>query len=105
MHKGIDIRNSKGTPIYATASGIARSNISDSFGKVVMINHQNGYETVYAHLSKIVKREGVVSRGELVGYMGNTGLSLGTHLHYEIRKYRKSVNPIEYMLPTTHIID
>jgi len=105
IHKGIDIANNEGTPIKSTASGqviaVARSG---NFGKRIMIYHgtdENGntYVTVYAHLSRFgVKVGDSVSQGEIIGYMGNTGYSTGTHLHYEVRVNGVPVNP-RYFLP------
>ncbi|HDL02745.1 MAG TPA: M23 family metallopeptidase [candidate division Zixibacteria bacterium] len=100
FHAGIDIGNKTGTPIYATADGVVKfTGVSGGMGKLVKINHGYGYETRYGHLSKIkVKRGQKVRRGDLIGLMGSTGYSTGPHLHYEVLKNGKRVNPLEYIL-------
>jgi len=99
-HKGIDISNNEGTPIKATANGtVIAIGSSGGFGKRIMIYHgtdENGttYVTIYSHLSKfMVCVGGKVSQGDIIGLMGNTGHSSGTHLHYEIRVNGVPVNP------------
>jgi len=105
IHKGIDIANDTGTPIRATANGtVIAVGSSGNMGKRIMIYHgtdKNGntYVTVYAHLSQFKVSVGEkVSQGDLVGLMGNTGISTGTHLHYEVRVNGIKVNP-RYFLP------
>jgi len=97
-HTGIDISAAKGTPVYATADGVVtRETPGSGYGIVVVIRHGYSYKTLYAHLSrKAVKPGQKVKRGDLIGYVGNTGLSFGPHLHYEVRKAGKPVNPIHY---------
>jgi len=97
-HTGIDLIGRKGTPIYATADGVISGEEAGSgYGIAVFINHGSGYQTLYAHLSKKVVRPGQkVKRGEIIGYMGSTGLSVSTHLHYEVIKNGQKVNPIHY---------
>ena len=99
-HKGIDIANNTGTPIRSTANGtIIAVGTSGNMGRRIMIYHgtdENGttYVTIYAHLSNFsVKAGDKVSQGEIIGLMGNTGYSKGTHLHYEVRVNRTPVNP------------
>ncbi len=98
MHNGMDFTAPMGTPVYASGNGkVVRANRSATFGKVVYIEHGFGYKTIYAHMSKIAIKKGQkVKRGDLVGYVGNTGRSVSSHLHYEIHKNRKPVNPIYY---------
>jgi len=105
IHKGIDISNYTGTPVRATANGtVIAVGTSGNFGKRIMIYHgtdENGttYVTVYAHLSEFKVEVGEkVSQGDLIGLMGNTGVSTGTHLHYEVRINGTPVNP-KYFLP------
>jgi murein DD-endopeptidase MepM/ murein hydrolase activator NlpD len=105
IHKGIDIANNTGTPIKATANGtVIAVGSSGNMGKRIMIYHgtdENGntYVTVYAHLSQFKVSVGEkVSQGDLIGLMGNTGLSTGSHLHYEVRVNGIKVNP-RYYLP------
>jgi murein DD-endopeptidase MepM/ murein hydrolase activator NlpD len=99
QHTGIDIIGKKGTPIYATADGtvVANPDGYSGYGTTVIINHGRGYQTLYAHLSKKnVKVGQKVKRGEVIGFMGSTGLSVGVHLHYEVIKNGEKVNPIHY---------
>ena len=100
MHKGLDFTAKKGTPVYATGDGIiekARYNKRSGYGKHVIINHNYGYKSLYAHLDKyIVKEKQKIKRGEIIGFVGNTGRSIAPHLHYEIIKNDKKVNPIYY---------
>ena len=98
MHEGMDFTAKKGTPIYATGNGtVIRAERSRTFGNVVYIDHGYGYRTVYAHMSKIATRKGrKVKRGDIIGYVGNTGRSVAPHLHYEVRKNGRPVNPIYY---------
>ena len=95
-HKGIDFVGPKNTEIYATADGIIKLSKESrrGYGKEIIISHKFGYSTRYAHLNKILVEEGQkVRRGELIGLMGSTGRSTGTHLHYEVRLNKKQVNP------------
>lgn len=99
MHEGVDITAPTGTVVRATGNGtIVHSGISDGgFGKLVIIDHGYGYKTFYAHLHKCSLRNGSqVKRGEIIGLVGNTGRSTAPHLHYEVRKNDKPVNPINY---------
>ena len=100
IHKGIDIANNTGTPIRATANGtVIAVGSSGNFGRRIMIYHgtdENGttYVTIYAHLSQLnVKAGEKVDQGDIIGLMGNTGFSKGSHLHYEIRVNGTPVNP------------
>ena len=102
FHQGLDLAGRIGTPIYATADGLvldpyAKSSMS-GYGKVVVINHGFGYQTLYGHLSKILVKPGdKVKRGQIIGHMGSTGRSKGPHLHYEIHYKGTPVNPINYL--------
>ena len=99
MHYGMDFTAKTGTPIYATADGVVKHAgwKSNGFGNHVVINHGYGYETLYAHMSKVAVRNGQkVKRGQVIGYVGNTGLSAGPHCHYEVHVNGKRVNPINY---------
>ena len=99
MHTGVDISNEIGTPIYATADGVVRHvGFESGFGKRIFITHQGGYETHYAHLDSYQVKEGdEVYKGQIIGLMGNTGLSTGPHLHYEVIKDGDKLNPIPYL--------
>ncbi len=98
QHTGIDIAAPRGTPVYAAGDGTVSSDVGGSgYGICVIINHGYSYQTLYAHLSKkIVKPGQKVKRGEIIGYVGNTGLSMGSHLHYEVIKNGVYVNPVHY---------
>ena len=101
MHDGLDFRARVGTPIYATGDGTIKfARRKSTLGNLVVINHGFGYESKYAHLSKFadgIAKGSEVKRGELIGYSGNTGLTEGPHLHYEIYRNGKSVDPIHYL--------
>ena len=99
MHAGIDFAAPKGTPIYATADGVVTAAGRErGYGNVVRIQHDLGFETVYAHQSKIRVKVGQrVSRGDRIGDMGTTGRSTGVHLHYEVRVNGSAVNPLPYL--------
>ena len=99
LHKGIDLAGPRGTPIYATAEGVVVSARNESgYGNTVRIRHDFGFETVYAHQSRLHVREGQqVSRGERIGDMGSTGRSTGVHLHYEVHLHGQPVNPMTYL--------
>ena len=99
MHKGVDFAAGMGTPLYATADGVViHAGWSSGYGRLVKIQHEFGIETRYAHLAKIRVKEGQrVSRGELIGDMGNSGRSTGTHLHYEVRVNGRAVNPMTFI--------
>ena len=98
-HNGMDFTAPTGTPIYATGNGKIKSadNTASGFGEHIEIDHGYGYKTIYAHLSKYnVKRGQYVNRGDLIGFVGNTGRSVGPHLHYEVHKNGKPINPINF---------
>ena len=99
LHEGIDFTAPRGTDVYATADGVVEeANVSArGYGNEIVINHGYGYKTRYAHLTSFKVRRGQqVKRGELIGYVGNTGLSTAPHLHYEVEKDGLKVNPINF---------
>lgn len=98
-HNGQDLAGPRGTPILTTGDGtVVFAGRQSGYGNVIKIRHAFGYQTTYAHLNSIKVNVGErVSRGDLIGGMGNTGRSTGTHLHYEIRIGGKPVNPMPYM--------
>ncbi|MFI3247502.1 MAG: M23 family metallopeptidase [Rikenellaceae bacterium] len=99
-HQGVDYTVAEGTRVFATADGIVKSTTlsSSTTGKSLVIDHGNGYQTLYNHLSRVdVPRGRKVSRGDIIGLSGNTGLSLAPHLHYEVRYNDMRVDPIHYM--------
>lgn len=99
MHSGIDFAAPIGTPIYATADGqVVEVDVKFSgYGKLVEIDHGFGYRTRYAHMHDFAVRKGQnIKRGELIGYVGDTGLSTAPHLHYEVLKNGTQINPVHY---------
>ncbi len=106
FHRGIDIANLPGTPVCATADGVVCFvGWKGGYGHTVEINHGYGYRTRYAHLRSYVVRKGQrVRRGQIIGYIGSSGLTTGPHLHYEVRVLGKPVNPYHYLdlSPTTY---
>jgi murein DD-endopeptidase MepM/ murein hydrolase activator NlpD len=97
LHQGVDLRTPVGTPVSAMMSGIVVETEADRFGygNKVVIDHGNGYETLYAHLSKIeVKKGEKVTTDSILGESGNTGRSTGPHLHLELREHGKPINPL-----------
>ncbi|WP_298329244.1 M23 family metallopeptidase [uncultured Dokdonia sp.] len=98
MHNGMDFTAPPGTPIYATGDGkVTKVGLGSGYGKMVIIEHGFGYKTYYAHMSKYKATVGQnVKRGEIIGYVGNTGLSSGPHLHYEVWKNGTVVNPVNF---------
>ncbi|MEA2030095.1 MAG: M23 family metallopeptidase [candidate division Zixibacteria bacterium] len=100
MHRGIDIANHIGTPVVAAADGkVVSEGKNGGLGKSVAIDHGYGFVTRYAHLSGYeVKRGEYVKRGDVIGLIGSTGYSTGPHLHYEVIRNHKSINPYKYIL-------
>tara|TARA_B100000900_G_scaffold73293_1_gene58386 strand:- start:3537 stop:4523 length:987 start_codon:yes stop_codon:yes gene_type:complete len=99
FHQGMDFTAPKGTPVYASGDGIVgrADNRAAGYGKHIRIDHGFGYISLYAHLSQYnVKRRQKVKRGDVIGYVGSTGRSVGPHLHYEIFKDGRRVNPLNY---------
>ena len=98
MHEGIDLTAPIGTAVYATGYGtVSQSQVRNGYGELIEIDHGFGYKTRYAHLSaRFVKVGEKVSRGQVIGEVGNTGVSSGPHLHYEVRYRDNTVNPINY---------
>ncbi|MTI41575.1 M23 family metallopeptidase [Fulvivirga lutimaris] len=99
LHTGIDFSAPIGTPIYATADGtIEDVNVSFSgYGKTLIIDHGFGFKTRYAHMHEFAVKEGEkVKRGQVIGYVGNTGTSTASHLHYEVIKNGSKINPVHY---------
>jgi len=97
-HLGMDFTGKINTPVYSTGNGkVVKVDKKRGYGKRIIVDHGYGYKTVYAHLNGYnVKRGQKVKRGEIIGYLGNTGISTGPHLHYEVQKNNRPVNPINY---------
>ena len=99
FHAGIDFTAPSGTPIYATGDGtiIRAQRLRTGYGQNVIIDHGYGYRSLYAHMSKISVRKGQkVKRGQIIGKVGSTGKSTAPHLHYEVIKNGRKLNPIEF---------
>jgi murein DD-endopeptidase MepM/ murein hydrolase activator NlpD len=109
MHTGVDYSAPRGTPILAAGNGrVEKAGRTSGYGNVVIVHHTNGYETVYAHQSKFAK--GIspgarVRQGQIIGYVGSTGLSTGPHLHFEIRVNGSAVDPLRIRLPRGRVLD
>ena len=99
MHNGIDFLAKEGTPVMASANGKVRSaEHADSYGNRVIIDHGNGFSTSYSQMQKyIVNPDQSVKKGEVIGYVGSSGLSTAPHLHYEVMKDGKYVDPSDYL--------
>lgn len=97
-HKGLDFSAPRGTPVYASGDGrVSMAYFSGSYGNVIYIDHGFDFETRYAHLYKFNVRQGeFVKRGQLIGYVGNTGISASPHLHYEVLHKGNHINPINF---------
>lgn len=106
FHTGIDIAKPKGTPVYATGNGIIiRKGYCSGYGYFVEIRHIGGFRSFYAHLSKTLVNIGdSVSIAQQIAFVGNTGVTTGSHLHYEIRKGRHFLNPQEWYYCLLEII-
>ncbi|MBC8014284.1 MAG: M23 family metallopeptidase [Sporomusaceae bacterium] len=98
-HAGIDIANSSGTPVVATADGeVVWGEWSEGYGNLVEINHGNGIATLYGHNSQMIVHAGqVVKKGQVIAYMGSTGYSTGPHVHYEVKVNGTDVNPESFL--------
>lgn len=99
LHTGVDIKADRGEAVRSPANGrIVHATWKGGYGKCVIIQHQQGYETLYGHLSSIkVKDNQEISAGDIIGYVGSTGRSTGPHLHYEISQFGKRINPDPFL--------
>jgi murein DD-endopeptidase MepM/ murein hydrolase activator NlpD len=104
MHKGIDFGARRGTPIRAAGDGVVeRASRYGSFGNYALIRHSSEFKTAYAHMkgfARGMKKGAKVKQGQIIGYVGTTGRSTGPHLHYEVLKNGKHVNPLSLKLPS-----
>jgi murein DD-endopeptidase MepM/ murein hydrolase activator NlpD len=108
FHEGVDIANISGTPIFASANGyVSSSGTRGNYGNTVVIEHpKSGYMSLYAHMLRMdAKLNQYVKRGELIGFVGNSGLTTGPHLHYEIRSMGKPVDPMRHIVSMEEIVD
>jgi len=109
MHTGVDWAGPTGTPIYASGNGtIEKAGWESGYGKYIRIRHTNGYETAYGHMSAFARgaEEGKrVRQGQVIGFVGSTGLSTGSHLHYEILVNGRFVDPMRIKLPRGRVLE
>ncbi len=100
FHTGVDIANHIGTPVYATANGqVIDVEVTNGLGKTVIIDHGFGFKTKFGHLDRYKVQVGQkIKRGEIIGYMGNTGYSTGPHVHYEVLVNNSPVNPYKFIV-------
>jgi murein DD-endopeptidase MepM/ murein hydrolase activator NlpD len=99
FHAGLDFTAPQGTPIYATANGVAKiaGNAGNGYGNYVVINHGYGYETLYGHMYRVKVKAGErLRRGDVIGYVGSTGKSTGPHCHYEVHKNGQRIDPVYF---------
>ncbi|UOB16659.1 M23 family metallopeptidase [Abyssalbus ytuae] len=98
FHYGVDLAAKKGTPVYASAHGkVVKVEFSSSYGNYVVIDHYDGYKTLYAHMMlSNVKKNQKVQQGAVIGFVGSTGRSTRPHLHYEIVRNNKKIDPFKY---------
>jgi len=98
FHKGMDFTASTGTEVYATGDAkVQYVSFEKGYGNFIVLDHGYGYKTLYAHLSSFnVRRNQKIKRGDVIGFVGNTGQSVGPHLHYEVHKDNKKIDPINY---------
>ena len=108
-HRGIDYAAPAGTPVRAIADSVVNFvGTQGGYGNLVLLNHQGQYSTAYGHLSRFakgIKRGGRISQGQVIGYVGSTGLATGPHLHYEFRVNGVQQNPLALKLPTSYPLD
>jgi len=109
MHTGVDWAAPHGTPIYSSGNGtVEKAGWESGYGKYVRVRHTNGYETAYGHMSAFARnlQPGMrVRQGQVIGYVGSTGLSTGAHLHYEIMVNGRFVDPMRIKLPRGRVLD
>ena len=99
-HKGIDIGADTGTDIYATLDGVVKyAGTQNGYGNYIEISHDGGFETAYAHCDKLLVKTGdIVSRGQIIAYVGSTGNSTGPHLHFEVKLNGECCDPLEFVI-------
>jgi murein DD-endopeptidase MepM/ murein hydrolase activator NlpD len=104
MHRGVDFAAPAGAPIYAAGDGaIEQIEFTDGYGRYVRVRHANSYATAYAHLSafgKGLKQGSRVRQGQVIGYVGSSGRSTSPHLHYEVLREGKQINPVSVKFPS-----
>ena len=98
MHAGVDLAGRTGTPVMATANGVVKNVVQGRYiGKVIQIDHLNGYQTLYGHMNRTYVQKGQrITRGQIIGELGNSGRSTGPHLHYGVIYNGRAVDPLDY---------
>ena len=108
MHRGVDFAAARGTPIYAAGNGrVAFRGRNGAYGRYIRIRHKGGYSTAYAHLKRYARRlrsGSRVKQGQVIGYVGSSGLSTGPHLHFEVMKKGRRINPMRLRMPSQKIL-
>lgn len=106
-HQGVDIANRPWTPVYATADGVVDlTDYSTGYGNLIAVEHGFGFKTLYGHLQTYaVRPRQFVMRGDLLGYIGSSGITTGPHLHYEIRRNGKAIDPLDCIYPVSAVIE
>lgn len=99
QHNGVDLAAPTGTPVHATADGmVTEAGAASGYGNLIQLDHGAGVQTRYGHLSRILVARGQrVLKGDVIGLVGSTGRSTGSHLHYEVRVAERAINPLPYM--------
>ena len=99
FHSGVDFASEYAATIHATANGsVIFAGKKAGYGKCVIVQHEYGYSTLYGHLTLYYTKKGKkVNKGDVIGFLGNTGKSTGDHLHYEIKKHTYAINPKQWM--------
>lgn len=101
FHRGSDMKAEMNTPVYATADGMvefAGMHKKSGYGNLIILQHNYGFKTYFGHLNKVVIKSGhFIRKGELIAYTGNTGMSNGPHLHYEVRFTSRAINPFWFI--------
>jgi murein DD-endopeptidase MepM/ murein hydrolase activator NlpD len=101
LHRGVDFKAPLNTPVFATADGMVEYggfHEKSGYGNLIILTHSFGFKTYYCHLNKVLVKYGTfIKKGDLIGYSGNTGLSSGPHLHYEIRYFTQALNPNQFI--------
>jgi murein DD-endopeptidase MepM/ murein hydrolase activator NlpD len=101
MHRGLDMKAAMKTPVYATADGVVEwsgMHKSSGYGNLIILDHNYGFKAYFGHLNKVVVKQGdFIKKGDLIAYSGNTGMSSGPHLHYEIRFVQHPVDPYQFV--------
>lgn len=99
FHAGIDLVSEYASTVHATADGkVIFAGRKGGYGKCVIVEHRNGFKTIYGHLTIYYTKKGKeIKKGTVIGFLGSTGKSTGNHLHYEIQKNNNSINPIQWM--------